>query len=80
MKLSDEANAMKWKILHSCIHLGGLSKEIGNTLIERALNRRNGNQMSRGYADSMTEWCMEMGLQLHKHITSGQSIPTSNTT
>ncbi len=27
-KLSDEANSMKWKILHSCIHLGGFPKQI----------------------------------------------------
>ena len=74
-KLSDEANSMKWKILHSCIHLGGLSKQISNELIERAVHRRRESQKSRGYADSMIEWCMEMGLTLHKHTKMSESYP-----
>lgn len=74
-KLSDEANSMNWKILHSCIHLGGLSQITSSALLQRALDRRNKNEKSRGYADSMIEWCMEMGLYLYKHKTTKKSFP-----
>ncbi len=39
------------------------------------MQRRRENQKSRGYADSMIEWCMEMGLILHKHTPSAESYP-----
>jgi hypothetical protein len=75
IKPSDEANSMKWKILHSCIHLGGLSKDTSDTLLSRALTRRNEGSKARGYADSLIEWCIEMGLQLHKHVPTKFSYP-----
>jgi hypothetical protein len=74
-KLNDEENSMKWKILHSCIHLGGLSQQVSNQLIQRALDRRNNGQQSRGYADSLIEWCMEMRLTLCKHDAADDTYP-----
>ncbi len=75
IKLSDETNSMKWKILHSCIHLGGLSQQISNQLIQRALDRRNDGQPARGYADSLIEWYMELGLTLYKHDAADDTYP-----
>lgn len=73
---SDESNSMKWKILHCCIHLGGLSQQTSNQLIiQRALRRRSTGQARGGYADSMIEWCMEMGLTLYKHIAAEDTYP-----
>jgi hypothetical protein len=66
-KLSDEANAMKWKILQNGIHLGGLSKDVSNMLIQRGLDRRSSNEKARGYVDSLLQWSCEMGLQLYMH-------------
>ena len=52
-KLSDEVNAMKWKILHSNMHLGGISATVSNNLIHRAMERRRNKIKPRGYVDSM---------------------------
>jgi hypothetical protein len=55
-KLSDEANSMKWKIIQSNIHLGGLAKETGEALIQRqGLEKRSNKEKPRGYVDSLLQ-------------------------
>lgn len=43
--------------------------------MQRALARRNEGLQSRGYADSMIEWCIEMGLALHRYNSTCISYP-----
>jgi hypothetical protein len=67
VKLSNEADAMKWKILQSSIHLGGLSKNTSNMLIQRGLDQRLEQEQPRGYVDSLLQWSCELGLHLCNH-------------
>ncbi len=54
-KISDEANAMKWKILLSSIYLGGIAKDVSNMRITRGMDRKSNNEKLRGYVDSLLQ-------------------------
>ena len=64
IKFSDEVNSMKWKILHSNMHLGGISASVSNTLIQRAIARRQSNIKPRGYVDSLLQWAVRWDCSL----------------
>ncbi len=66
-KLSDEVNAMTLKILHSNMHLEGISATVSNNLIHRAMEQRRNKIKPREYVDSLIQWGCEMGLLLHQH-------------
>ncbi len=55
VKLRYEANAMKWKILQSCIHLGGLSEDVSNSLIKKGLDKRTNKEQPRGSVDILLQ-------------------------
>lgn len=55
VKLRYEANAMKWKILQSCIHLGGLSQDVSNLLIKKGLDKRTNKEQPRGSVDILLQ-------------------------
>jgi hypothetical protein len=68
--ISDSIQLTKWKYLHSSIHLGGLAKSTANDLLLRGSTTPRSSSRHTCYTDSLLQWATQIGLSLHRHISS----------